>query len=232
VNFGRVCDATIPVDPLYRIAWTSDSTQFPPLEYVGDGRFDDPEGEYRVIYASVSSVGAYVETLQDFRPPLNLVSKIRDLPGMVDRTWHSPRWMGCLRILSDQRFLDARRLETNDFFRRELAEDLLCANLESFDVSLPGREHRHLTQKVSRWAYDNGYKGIVFRSQFREEFTSWAIFEGTALTQGAPSRPIKESDSDFVEALNRMQLLLASQNLEEKTGEAWRIHLNRVAALA
>lgn len=44
-----------------------------------DGRWDDPEGSYRVLYASTSRFGAFVEALGGFRADPELTAGLRDI---------------------------------------------------------------------------------------------------------------------------------------------------------
>jgi hypothetical protein len=58
--------------PLYRIGRQPDAWAWPSWSSAGpDGtfgnRFDDPQREYRVLYASSQRVGAFLETLAPFR---------------------------------------------------------------------------------------------------------------------------------------------------------------------
>jgi hypothetical protein len=54
--------------PLYRIGRRPDGWAWPAWSYAGpDGtfgnRYDDPQGEYRVLYASSQRIGPFLETL-------------------------------------------------------------------------------------------------------------------------------------------------------------------------
>ena len=62
-----------PTEPIYRLGRRPDAWQ-PPEWFLAhsDGtfgnRFDDPEGYYRVLYASSQRLACFVETLARFRP--------------------------------------------------------------------------------------------------------------------------------------------------------------------
>ena len=47
-------------------------------------RFDDPEGYYRVLYASSQRVACFVETLARFRPDLVLLAELTAIDGPDD----------------------------------------------------------------------------------------------------------------------------------------------------
>ena len=65
-------------------------------------RFDDPDGYYRVIYASSQRLTCYIETLARFRPSLSLLAELDEIEGDNDllplgtlpREWLAGRMMG------------------------------------------------------------------------------------------------------------------------------------------
>jgi hypothetical protein len=61
--------ASEPALTLYRVTRARHTGLFPPPG--GRGRFDDPAGEYRVLYAALEREAAFAEALQQFRtlPP-------------------------------------------------------------------------------------------------------------------------------------------------------------------
>ena len=70
--------ATRPAGNLYRVARAPDAWAWPPWEYAGEdgtfgNRYDDPRGEYRVLYATSQRVGAFIETLARYRPDPALI---------------------------------------------------------------------------------------------------------------------------------------------------------------
>ena len=44
-------------------------------------RFDDPDGTYRVLYASSQRLGCYLETLARFRVDLTLYAELSEIDG-------------------------------------------------------------------------------------------------------------------------------------------------------
>ena len=65
-------------------------------------RFDDPQGNYRVLYAATQRVSCFVETLARFRPDLALIAELQAIAGADDHVplgtvpsdWYEPRVMG------------------------------------------------------------------------------------------------------------------------------------------
>jgi hypothetical protein len=79
-------EAESPSGPLYRIGRLPDPLAWADWQYLGGGRFDDPEasGGFRVLYAAVA---AFVETLQKWRPSVEALAaleSIRRAPGVLD----------------------------------------------------------------------------------------------------------------------------------------------------
>ncbi|MEE9278584.1 MAG: RES domain-containing protein [Myxococcota bacterium] len=97
--------AVSPDGPLYRVARPPDAWAWPDWANVGsDGtfgnRWDDPEGVYRVLYASSSRLGALMEVLARFRPDPHIVVALKEIeddeagpiqgPGELDVEWLRP----------------------------------------------------------------------------------------------------------------------------------------------
>jgi RES domain len=51
-----------------RVSYSANPASLPDWKRVGNGRFDDPQRAYRVLYTSASRFGAFIERFQDFRP--------------------------------------------------------------------------------------------------------------------------------------------------------------------
>ena len=78
-----------PTEPVYRLGRRPNAWQ-PPEWFLAhsDGtfgnRFDDPEGYYRVLYASSQRLACFVETLARFRPDLSLLAELDAIEGEDD----------------------------------------------------------------------------------------------------------------------------------------------------
>jgi hypothetical protein len=173
---------------------------------VGTGRFDDPAGEFRVLYATVQRRTAFLETLARFRPSLDVLAALQavqnttePLPGaQVPADWYGARAVGRLRLATRQRWLDLRSFETREALRHELAQALLALALEDLDLSGVVGPKRQLTQAIARWGYDHGYAGLVYSSRFDAAMTCWAIFEGAAFEPVGLPEPLLPNDPDLV----------------------------------
>jgi hypothetical protein len=64
-------DAEAPLDALYRLGRLPDPLAWPSWEFAGDGRFDDPQRQFRTLYAAEQRHACFVETLARFRLSLS-----------------------------------------------------------------------------------------------------------------------------------------------------------------
>jgi RES domain-containing protein len=104
--------ATItPAGPLHRIGRAPDAWAWPDWAFAGEdstfgNRYDDPSGDYRVLYASSHRVGAFVEVLARYRTDPALVAEYAAIgeedgeadptipPGLVPADWPGHRHIG------------------------------------------------------------------------------------------------------------------------------------------
>ncbi len=189
--------AATPRGVLYRVGRLPDPLAWSPREVIGDGRFEDPQREFRVLYAGQRRA-CFLETLAPFRPSVEVLAHLRQvvdsqepMPGsVVPADWYQKRAVARLRLRPRQRWLDLRAAETREALRMELAATLLDLGLADLDLSGVLGPRRSLTQAIARWTYEHGYAGIVYRSRFNEALSLWAIFEGAAFDPVRVPEPI------------------------------------------
>jgi hypothetical protein len=100
-------DTKTPTAPLFRLGRKPDPWSPPDWSRAQpDGtfgnRFDDPQGNYRVLYAATLRVSCFVERLARFRPDLSLIAELQAIAGeddyvplgTVPSDWCEPRMMG------------------------------------------------------------------------------------------------------------------------------------------
>lgn len=171
--------------PLYRLGRLPDPLAWPPRQYAGDGRFDDPLGEFRVLYAAEQRLACLVETLYRFRRPLVTLEAERALradeaPPALAATlpsgWVRTRGFCRLQLDAERQWLDLRSLDTRESLRPIFASLLDHLGLPEFDLGAVYGSHRVLTQGIARWAYERGFAGLRYGSRYVEEFNCWAIF--------------------------------------------------------
>jgi hypothetical protein len=201
-----------PTEPVYRLGRRPNAWQ-PPEWFLAhsDGtfgnRFDDPEGYYRVLYASSQRLACFVETLARFRPDLSLLAELDAIEGEDDfvalgtlpRDWLAVRTMGSAEI--NGVFADIYGIAWVSQLRRTLAAEALRLGMKDIDLSsLERAEPRRLTQLASRQAYLLSFAGIFYRSRYGQTLENWAIFEPFPL-EDSTSKEFSEDDPDLMEAL-------------------------------
>jgi hypothetical protein len=205
-------EACRPDGSIFRLGRRPDAWQ-PPDWFLAhsDGtfgnRFDDPDGYYRVLYASSRRLACFVETLARFRPDLSLLAELGEIEGDDDflplgtlpREWLAARMMGSAKI--DGVFADLYAASWVSRLRRSLAAEAIRLGVKDIDLStLENAEPRRLTQLASRQAYRLNFAGIFYRSRYGHTLENWAIFEPFPL-ENAKSETVSEGNADFLEAL-------------------------------
>jgi RES domain len=201
-----------PTEPVYRLGRRPNAWQ-PPEWFLAhsDGtfgsRFDDPDGYYRVLYASSQRLACFVETLARFRPDLSLLAELDAIEGEDDyvalgtlpRDWLDVRTMGTAEI--EGVFADIYGIAWVSQLRRTLAAEALRLGVKDIDLSsLERAEPRRLTQLASREAYMLSFAGVFYRSRYGQTLENWAIFEPFPL-EHATSKEFSADDPDLREAL-------------------------------
>lgn len=197
--------ATAPRVELFRIGHLPDPLAWPPKEVHGAGRFDDPLGEYRVLYAGQRRT-CFLETLAAFRPSVDALAALQAVRNTdeplpvttVPAGWYRTRAVSRLRLLGGQRWLDVRAADTLEVLRGELAANLAEWRMTDLDLSDVMSRDRRLTQAISRWAYDEGFHGVVYSSRFGAGASLWAIFEGAQFEAVGVAQPILPDDPDLL----------------------------------
>jgi hypothetical protein len=110
-------------------------------------RFDDPQGIYRVLYASTQRLATFVECLAYFRPDPELMAELAEItddegddtqppePGLVPREWIERRCVGVARLVGD--YVDIGHHETLAELRTALAARVVHYGLSP--ISTPRR---------------------------------------------------------------------------------------------
>jgi hypothetical protein len=216
-----------PDGSLYRVAREPDPWAWPDWSYAGpDGtfgnRYDDPEASYRVLYASSQRVGAFVETLAQFRPDLEVLAELAQIEGDdeplagVRRTWLGTRMVGEATVQGP--FADVGDARTLATLRTALAATAIRFGLDEIDAAtIRLRAPRAFTQAVSRFVYEQrdargSFAGIRHGSRLGDQFVNWAIFE-PASDAPSPFRstsasPVEADDPDLRAALDVLGLAL------------------------
>jgi hypothetical protein len=222
--------------PVHRIGYRPEPWNWTPWEYAGtDGRFhgrwDDPHGTWRTLYAGFSALACYLEVLAPFRADPVVAEDIDEIidddgdaaryrtaaAGSVPRSWREPRlvasgWLtGSFAVPGHPESLPTLRAR---FLNAAKAFGLADLDAAAIRDSRP----RALTQAISAWIYTlsttdgTPLTGIEFFSRHGDNLTLWAIYERDATTnaptQITPMRaePVDGDDPDLKEAMRLHRL--------------------------
>jgi hypothetical protein len=230
------CDieAATPTRPLHRVARRPDAWAWPDWAYAGpDGtfgnRYDDPRGEYRVLYASSDRLGAFVEVLARFRPEPAVLRELDQIelepderddgphPGQLPRSWLVGRVVGT--ALAVGRFAAVGAARSLAYLRDRLADRALHHGVDELDAAaMRAHAPRAFTQEVSRLVFEctevggePQFDGIAYRSRLGDELENWAIFEppsGEARIRDAHSELVDSEDGALAAALELLGIEL------------------------
>jgi hypothetical protein len=222
---------TTPAGALYRVGRSPDAWAWPDWAFAGDdgtfgNRYDDPDGDYRVLYASSQRIGAYIEVLARYRTDPALVAEYAQIedddeqhptipPGIVPADWPDHRHVGTAR--HPGAFADVGHSDSLAHLRAVLAARLVHYGLDDLDGSdLRRRAPRQLTREISRYVFATkidaqgaAIAGIRYLSRLGDELENWAIFEGTEPEERS-TEPIVRDDEDFQAALTKLDLTLGT----------------------
>ncbi len=211
-----------PDGPVHRVARGSDIWAWPDWHYAtADGtfgnRWDDPNGEFRVLYASSTAFGALLETLAPFRPDLEQLATLEEIDddhlhveaGTVPSSWLEQRWIGEAELTGS--YVDVGTADTLAWLRPRLASRATELGIEDVDAAtIRLGAPRTFTQAISRLIYeyplpDGGRpSGLRYRSRYDDNTINWAVFEpardaAAALLPGTASR-LQSNNPDIARA--------------------------------
>jgi hypothetical protein len=230
------CDieAERPTGQLHRVARSPDAWAWPEWAYAGpDGtfgnRYDDPRGEYRVLYASSDRLGAFVEVLARFRPDPAVLRELDRIelepgergdgrPGQLSRAWLDGRVVGT--AVAGGAFAAVGVSRSLRYLRDRLADRALHHGVDELDAAaIRAHAPRAFTQEVSRLVFEctdaraePQFDGIAYHSRLGDELENWAIFEppeGEARLRDMQSEPVDPDDPDLAAALEGLGIELA-----------------------
>ena len=193
------CDleSSAPPSPLYRLGRRGGVWAWPDWAYAGEdgtfgNRYDDRQGQYRVLYASSERIGTLLETLARFRPDPSILAESiasdpaddrypTNLPGVVSTAWLRKRAMGTATVVGS--FADVGHSRSLGDLRRRLVARLIHYGLDDLDgATIRMSAPRAFTQEVSRLVYEcsdesgeRAYAGIRYLSRLGDDIHNWAI---------------------------------------------------------
>ena len=175
----------------YRLGWGDRPFRwFPDTPNEPTNRFDDPERQYQVLYASSDKLGAYTECISRFRHSTLELPQLEDFdgfqptiqPGIVPESWFENRYVE-LAILKGN-YADVSSASWTAYFAQHQSVKELLPDNEDYDISMLRGQRRELTQRISRIVYDMSnndgsqiFAGIFYPSRFGDNLHNWAIFQ-------------------------------------------------------
>lgn len=199
----------------------------PPWEAIrGNGRFDLPGRQARVLYLAEQRLTAYLERgeLQALRPNLRLCWQLEQMQaaegpdphaptvaaeifhnaGGIPTDWFAKYEIAELSPAEEQKWLDLRNPYVIEQLRHSMAGWLLEHGYGDFqlrdlfhDIDIDNPDSIPVTQEISDRAFHSGFSGIVAPSRTHAAGACWALFEGTLLEPDATIIPITPSDRDL-----------------------------------
>ncbi|MGH3563065.1 MAG: RES domain-containing protein [Mycobacterium sp.] len=232
-SLGTVQCTHLDAKVVHRVGYKPQPWNWTPWEYAQDGRFDgrwdDPEGVWRMLYLGSTELACYLEVLAPFRPDAALADEMSEIvdddedveyptvpPGALSYDWCKPRLIctailaGCFAVPGHHESLSTLRKQFLAVARRYGCHDL--------DASAIRDGERALTQKISSWiraqttADGLPADGIEYQSRHGDYLTLWAIYERDGGMASPPqitrhrARPIVPDDSSLIEALRIHQI--------------------------
>jgi hypothetical protein len=231
----RPLEVKLAGNNVYRVARGPDPWTWPewafanPVDGTFDNRWDDPEGSYRVLYASSQRAGAFIETLARFRPDVELLAELAEIAnddpvdspidaGIVPHAWAERRLIGEAVLKGE--FADVTHARSLTYLRRVLSPLLRANGLDELDAGTVRTVDRTVTQKMSRTIYEcsvedrRAYDGVYYRSRLGDAYENWGIFDTEVSGVRSPlsaidhGSAIGEDDQDLAEALRFLELTL------------------------
>jgi hypothetical protein len=205
--------------------WRWTDWSFAHIDGTFGNRWDDPQSEYRVLYASSHRLACFMETLGRFPADPKVVEGLDAIEleeGEVDhglapgelplRAWLQGRRIATATVEGE--FAAVGTSRSLALLHTRVAHLLPEFGLEELDASAIRTGNRALTQRVSAIIFEcstpageRQFDGIHYLSRYGDEFQNWAIFEPGAIDSDRPEQ-IEPDDPDLIEAARRLGIKL------------------------
>jgi hypothetical protein len=221
-------------DEIYRVGREPDPWAWIDWVFAGadgrfEGRWDDVYGRYRALYASSQRLGAFVESLAQFRAAPHIVAEYENIdgmhddqakaPGVVPQAWCSERVI-TKGIPSEVKgsFIAAGAAQTIATLRQAFASRVLHHGIDDLDASaIRLTAPRAFTQELSSYfeaqidPNGHAYAGIYFLSKHGDDLENWAIFEREKMNGQSPVLSVDRehpdpTDDDLVRACELLHI--------------------------
>ncbi len=192
---------------LFRVGKSPDPLIWPQRRSYG--RYGDPLERLSTLYAAESRRGAFLETLDSFRPSVATLSRAADIDDVPLSSLMSSfavvppaffnRRLAEFRTVGSGQWLDLRSATTHAHLRDALYVELNSLGYtERFVLGDLVSHHHDVNRLIAGWAINNGFGGIAYPSCHDFIETCWALFEGVEFEPLAAPQPIRKSDPDLL----------------------------------
>ncbi|MDB5071079.1 MAG: hypothetical protein JWM87_2190 [Candidatus Eremiobacteraeota bacterium] len=194
-------------------------------------RWDDPQREFRSLYTASSSLGAFIETLQDLRPNLAFLASLNDLelePGdelppyeKLDAAYFDNLY-ACEIVVETQQapFVDVLDMTLIAVARDHLGDLATRLGMRAVDASAMLGPDREFTQAIAREIWLSGYAGVTAPSVLGYPHTNWTAFETGFQTNSfrteltlVKALPVTLDHPDLIDALNALHVSIDRNTL-------------------
>lgn len=187
-------------EPAVRISYVkAGALDWPGYAYIGNGRWDDPHGHFRVLYFGSSAVAAYLEVLAHYRAAPGLDAELDDIVvdeideeqaptaggrGLVPVSWLADHLR--VEVSLTGRYLDVGHPVTLASLHRQFGAYAISQGLAAgVDLSAITSGSREFTQHVSGQLFGklhfstdpSSLDGIEYPSRHGHNLRLWALYE-------------------------------------------------------
>lgn len=216
-------------EKVYRVGWLPTPWAWSSWEWATDGRFsgrwDDPEGNFRTVYAGSTLLGCLLEVLACFRADPRLVLDLAEIveededkvlrpslaPGIVPLEWLDGRTAATAQLSGT--FCGVTTTESIAALYPQFIGMALGMRLRDFDAAaLKDAKPRALTQAIASHIYaSNQFHGVEFSSRLGDDLKMWALFEQDPGSTGISAQLAQltnvELQTDHTDVLEAFRLL-------------------------
>ena len=198
---------------VWRVGYFASPCEFTPRDLCGwNHRFDDPQREYRTIYAADKKETCLREVLADLRPSKKALADFKKNFGDDDAL----KCAGLVtRALRRKHVLVQADIAVSagtaaDIESAAVLRDLSERLGHTLDTARVRGKDRALTRAASRLLYSDGHSGIRFRSRL-DAFPCHALFEGRAhLDQRGKATSLTEPIAELIAVAREYGLTLVN----------------------
>lgn len=189
---------------IFRVGFPPNPWAWSGWEWATDGRFsgrwDDPNGNFRTVYAGSTLLASLLEVLASFRKDARLAAEMEDIAeeaedrvryptstaGEIPRAWLDARSVTSASL--GGRFFDVAGSWSLSYLYPQFIGKALQLGLDDFDAAaIKDSRARPLTQAVAAWVFeDTELDGIAFASRHGDDLSLWAIFERASGSEASP----------------------------------------------